>query len=674
MKAAKRLRIGQRLAVVGVVFAVLFAIPTTLFLREVASELAHTSRELRTSELADAVLDAIRAVSDHRALAAATIEGDASLASQRQATSRRADEAVSRLRGQFEAGSRGAQALATAAETWAALAQAVDGKLLTTSDSNGSHADAIAKLVAALEALLDGGGVAVDPDPAVNYAGRVAWLHAPAAAEALAGAQAQGMAILGAKKAAQEDREALVAALARIKERQAETRAAMRRVLAQSGTARARLAAPLAQADAALDQGIKASRVDVVFSQDLTMSAAEHFRIHSAALDAQRKLSAAAGDWIRETLSARAAGQRTQVILVVVVALATFLGAAILGFYNVGTITRPLNKAVRVADGIAQGHLDQPIDIHKPRNEEAARLLTALHSMQTELSSLVREIQSASHEIRVGAVAVAYGNSDLSGRTERQASSLEETAATMEQLTATVRSNAENAQRAAAVVTAASESAMRGAESVSSAVETMRSVNEKSRRMADIISVIDAIAFQTNILALNAAVEAARAGEQGRGFAVVASEVRSLAQRSAQAASEIKTLIAEAVQATARGTKSVDESGRAMDDIMDSVQRVSAIFAEISAASAEQQHGIEQVGRAVTDMDRGTQENASLVGEVASTSQALEHQAERLGELVSRFRLAGTADPAPPPQVPRREEEPAALIDALDVPRLTAAR
>jgi methyl-accepting chemotaxis protein len=249
----------------------------------------------------------------------------------------------------------------------------------------------------------------------------------------------------------------------------------------------------------------------------------------------------------------------------------------------------------------------------------------------------------------------------------------------MEQLTATVKRNADNAAQAGGVVTRASETAMRGSEAVSGVVSTMQSINSSSKRVVDIIGVIDAIAFQTNILALNAAVEAARAGEQGRGFAVVAAEVRSLAHRSAEAAREIKKLIADSVQAAAQGSKRVDEAGRAMDDIMDSVKQVAAIFAEISSASREQGNGIEQVNRAVTQMDRATQENAALVGEVAASSQSLQEQAERLAEVVARFRLASAsvrAEAVAAPRIePRELREPVmgVIHEGIEPARLTAA-
>jgi methyl-accepting chemotaxis protein len=355
-------------------------------------------------------------------------------------------------------------------------------------------------------------------------------------------------------------------------------------------------------------------------------------------------------------------------VIALVTALAALGGAIALGVWTTRSIVRPLGFAVRVADGIAAGQLDHAIDPERAHNLEARRLLAAFDAMQAGLSHLAREIQSASTQIHDAASQVAVGNAELSSRTEEQASSLEETAATMEQLTATVSGNAESARRAADVVAEASEAAARGAEAVGEAERTMERINVASKRIVDITAVIDNIAFQTNILALNAAVEAARAGEQGRGFAVVAAEVRSLAQRSASSAKEIKALIAEAAGAAAQGSQRVEETGKAMDEIMDSVQRVSTIFTEISSASAEQGHGIRQVNKAITQMDRVTQENAALVNEAAASSQSLQSQAERLALVVERFRLAEGGARTPVRQEPARS---LALVDDA-VPRLSA--
>ncbi|MBU1264487.1 MAG: PAS domain-containing protein [Gammaproteobacteria bacterium] len=270
---------------------------------------------------------------------------------------------------------------------------------------------------------------------------------------------------------------------------------------------------------------------------------------------------------------------------------------------------------------------------------EASTLIQSLRVLQINIKLLIGQIKQSTDIVSLGAGEIANGNADLSGRTESQASSLEETASSMEELTSTVKQNADNARQANQLVVSTADVAVKGGKVVSQVVDTMASIKESSRKIADIIGVIDGIAFQTNILALNAAVEAARAGEQGRGFAVVASEVRNLAQRSASAAKEIKGLIEDSVGKVDVGGKLVDEAGEAMDEIVSSVKRVTDIMSEIAAASQEQSAGIEQVNQAITQMDEVTQQNAALVEQAAAASESMQEQAMKLAELVGAFRL-----------------------------------
>jgi methyl-accepting chemotaxis protein len=302
------------------------------------------------------------------------------------------------------------------------------------------------------------------------------------------------------------------------------------------------------------------------------------------------------------------------------------------------SITRPLHEAVAVARRVAEGDLTTHIEVRN--TDEAGQLLAALKQMNDSLVKVVGNVRHASDSISTGSTEIAAGNQDLSSRTEQQASALEETAASMEQLGATVRQNADNAKQANQLAQSASTVAVRGGDAVGQVVQTMKGINESSRKIADIISVIDGIAFQTNILALNAAVEAARAGEQGRGFAVVASEVRSLAQRSADAAKEIKALISASVERVEQGTVQVDQAGATMTEVVTSIKRVTDIMAEISAASTEQSAGVAQVGDAVTEMDKTTQQNAALVEESAAAAESLKNQAQQLVAAVAVFKLA----------------------------------
>ncbi|MDC6160135.1 methyl-accepting chemotaxis protein [Achromobacter xylosoxidans] len=305
------------------------------------------------------------------------------------------------------------------------------------------------------------------------------------------------------------------------------------------------------------------------------------------------------------------------------------------------SITAPLAQAVSVAETVARGDLGQPI--HAVTRDETGRLLRALHDMQDKLAGAVRTIRAGSETISSAAGQIAAGNADLSSRTEEQAASLEETAASMEELASTVKQNADNARQANQLAASASEVAQRGGAVVSAVVSTMGDISASSRKISEIVSVIDGIAFQTNILALNAAVEAARAGEQGKGFAVVAGEVRSLAQRSAQAAREVKTLIEASVSKVAEGAGQAENAGTTMQEVVASVKRVTDIMGEIAAASQEQASGIEQVNRAVSQMDEVTQQNAALVEEAAAAAGSMQDQAHALVRAVGVFRLSEDA-------------------------------
>ncbi|MFY2941664.1 methyl-accepting chemotaxis protein [Achromobacter xylosoxidans] len=305
------------------------------------------------------------------------------------------------------------------------------------------------------------------------------------------------------------------------------------------------------------------------------------------------------------------------------------------------SITAPLAQAVSVAETVARGDLGQPI--HAVTRDETGRLLRALHDMQDKLAGAVRTIRAGSETISSAAGQIAAGNTDLSSRTEEQAASLEETAASMEELASTVKQNADNARQANQLAASASEVAQRGGAVVSAVVSTMGDISASSRKISEIVSVIDGIAFQTNILALNAAVEAARAGEQGKGFAVVAGEVRSLAQRSAQAAREVKALIEASVSKVAEGANHAENAGTTMQDVVASVKRVTDIMGEIAAASQEQASGIEQVNRAVSQMDEVTQQNAALVEEAAAAAGSMQDQAHALVRAVGVFRLSEDA-------------------------------
>ncbi|WP_247394711.1 methyl-accepting chemotaxis protein [Ralstonia pseudosolanacearum] len=343
-----------------------------------------------------------------------------------------------------------------------------------------------------------------------------------------------------------------------------------------------------------------------------------------------------AGEMEHDVSEAAAQGANAKIQMIVLAVLATLLAIAT-GAFITRTITRPINHAMHLAEAVAQGNLTHRLEVDT--QDEIGRLLAALKHMIENLHGIVSQVRGGTDTITRASSEVASGNIDLSSRTEQQASSLEETAAAMEQLTSTVKQNADNAQEASRLASNASMVATKGGDAVDEAIQTMSTINTSSRKIVDIIGVIDGIAFQTNILALNAAVEAARAGEQGRGFAVVAGEVRSLAQRSAAAAKEIKALIEDSVGHVSTGTAKVEEAGQIIRDVVAGIQNVTNIVSEISASSREQSDGIEQINEAITQMDKATQENASLVEESATAAQALQDQANQLADMVSTFKL-----------------------------------
>ena len=359
------------------------------------------------------------------------------------------------------------------------------------------------------------------------------------------------------------------------------------------------------------------------------------------------------GDAASAAATATYENARLTSILLLVINIA--IGIA-LALWVARVVSAPLRQAVSVATAVAGGDLTRVI--HVDSACETGQLMGALRDMTGNLQRLVSQVRGGTDTIATASAEIAAGNQDLSSRTEQQASSLEETASSMEELTSTVKQNADNARQANQLAQSASGIAIRGGDVVGQVVGTMSSINESSRKIVDIISVIDGIAFQTNILALNAAVEAARAGEQGRGFAVVASEVRNLAQRSAAAAKDIKSLINDSVEKVEAGSQLVNEAGATMNEIVSSITRVTDIMSEITSASAEQSDGIEQVNTAIAQMDQVTQQNAALVEQAAAAAASMQEQAARLSEVVGVFKLGGAAAPARVALAPKKPAKP----------------
>jgi methyl-accepting chemotaxis protein len=395
-----------------------------------------------------------------------------------------------------------------------------------------------------------------------------------------------------------------------------------------------------------------------------TVVTAEQAGKGKQAMDAMRKLvadiKAEEADLMGERRTTMDKQASTMSVTLIGGGIAAVVLALALVLWLARNITAPLAYAVRIAKRVAQGDLTARVEVES--KDETGELLAALKEMNDALLDIVTRVRTGTDTIATASGEITSGNQDLSARTEQQAGSLEETASSMEELTSTVRQNADNARQATQLAASASETAQRGGDVVAQVVSTMGSINASSKKIADIITVIDGIAFQTNILALNAAVEAARAGEQGRGFAVVAGEVRNLAQRSAAAAKEIKALIGDSVEQVEAGTRLVDQAGSTMEDVVGSVRRVTDLIGEIAAASEEQRTGIEQVNQAITQMDQVTQQNAALVEQAAAAADAMQDQAHQLAALVGTFQTGQAAQTAQAPARPAVVAKPRAAL------------
>ena len=400
------------------------------------------------------------------------------------------------------------------------------------------------------------------------------------------------------------------------------------------------------------EDAIDMATVEVATGAMQMQAADSHFQSMIKALDdlvvMQKKLA-------QQSYDDAAAASKAALVLLAALLLVAVAASGAAALLMSRAIVRPLHVAIRTAADIAKGDLSN--DVRVRGTDETGDLLRALAAMTENLRKLVGEVAGGAHMVADTSAQIAQGNQDLSQRTEEQASTLEETASSMEELTSTVSLNAQNARQASQLAVGASDIARKGGQVVGQVVTTMSGISESSKKIADIIGVIDGIAFQTNILALNAAVEAARAGEQGRGFAVVAAEVRNLAQRSAAAAKEIKALIGESVEQVDTGARLVDAAGKTMQEIVGSVKKVSDLIAEIAAASEEQDAGIQQVNTAVTQMDQVVQQNASLVEEATAATESMKGQAASLLETVARFKL-GKAQAAPVPVQPVARPKP----------------
>ena len=642
-----RLKLSQKFSLLGLMGALLVGALSYLYVAQANREIDAAVLKTHGLKAVQPLLKVVQLTQQHRGLSAGMLGGNGTMQSQREAKQAEVDQAFGVLEGIVKQVTVKQQADVAgisstwqqAAQNWKTLSASLASRSITGPESFQSHTALIAEVLLLEELLSDHYGLSFEPDPYAYHLTLAAVEVGPAFTEDLGQIRALGSGILAQKTISPVERAAMAAMVVKARDHLHELQRIFDKAIELRPALKDKLGAPMGVSAAAVSKMIKMTEDNIVKPEQMVFSSQEYFTACTGAINAQFETNSVAMAEAEAFLNARANDLTAKNFMLVCAVLLALVAAAIFGTLIARSVTRPLRKAVEVAGAVARGDLTQRIEVKT--SDEIGQLLQALKDMNDNLIVIVGDVRSSTDTITTASDEIAQGNADLSHRTEEQAASLEETASSMEELASAVRQNADNAKQANQLAANASSIAIKGGQVVGDVVNTMASISDSSKKIVDIIGVIEGIAFQTNILALNAAVEAARAGEQGRGFAVVAGEVRNLAQRSATAAKEIKALIGDSVGKVEIGSKQVDQAGETMGEIVEAVKRVTDIMAEIAAASDEQNSGIEQVNKAIVQIDGVTQQNAALVEEAAAASESMQEQAGVLMDAVSIFKLEG---------------------------------
>ena len=650
MSLLHRLSLAQKFLIQGFVAFVMVAIPTVMYMRLALEDVAHAQREVEGGKVLGEINRVIQFSQTHRGLSAGALSGNEKLALRRPAMAQSLTQAIDKVDQELKAAKAPQQVATLWAERrqeWVALEQGVAGKQIQAAESTRRHTEMIARKFLVGEAVLDGFGLSLDTDLDTHMLTQASFVKAMVLTEFMGQMRARGAAFLTVGSLPPEGRAAMQGLHRQALQAQADLFRNLAKATDANPVMRQALQAAAQKQREQIDRTLKMAEDGLINAQDFTITAEAYFDDFTRTIDGIYEFNGQATQVLKHALQDRVAQAQWLAFGTLGLLSLFVIGACGMVFVFVRSITVPMREAVVLAHAVAAGDLTTQMQAYG--TNETGQLIKSLIEMQQKLGGVVNHVRQGSQAVAAASIQIAQGNHDLASRTESQASALEQTAASMEELNSTVQQNAESARQANDLALNASTVAVKGGVVVSQVVETMKGINDSSRKIADIIGVIDSIAFQTNILALNAAVEAARAGEQGRGFAVVATEVRSLASRSAEAAKEIKNLISASVERVEQGTAQVDEAGATMTEVVSAIRRVTDLMSQISAASSEQSLGVAQVGEAVTHMDQVTQQNAALVEEMASAADSLKMQAQDLVAGVNVFKL-GAPESATRPQ------------------------